>query len=222
MAADNPIADGMLDTALGLIAASGWRTLTMAEIAEAAGVSLAEVYRSFPTKAHLLAELVARTDLAVLAGPPADPSEAPRDRLFDVLMRRFDALQPHRDAYLRLMRELPLDPPAMLVFLPRLALTMSWMIEAAGLSATGPAGWLRWQGLAVLYLDALRAWARDDSPDLARTMARLDRGLARADALARRLPGWGPPPAPAAMAASAGASSIGAAADPSHDDRVPD
>lgn len=219
MAPEDPIADRLLDAALEIIASRGWRALATAELAAAADVSPAEVYRRYPAKPDLLAALLARTDLAVLAGPAVDLTEPPRDRLFDVLMRRFDALQPHRDAYLRLMRELPLDPVAMLVFLPRFARGMAWMVEAAGLSSAGAAGFVRCQGIAAIYLQALRVWARDDSADMARTMAAVDQGLTRADSLVGRLPGFGAAPPPATGAAATAATE---AADPSHDDRVPD
>lgn len=194
-----PASDRLLDAALDVIADQGWRGATMGEIALRAGVSLADLYALFPSRTHLLAALLARTDRRVLTAPAADAAESPRDRLFDVLMRRFDALQVHREAYARLMRELPFDPPAMLVLLLRLRRAMRWMVEAAGLSAAGPAGFLRTRGLALIYLNSLRTWAGDDSPDMARTMAALDRDLRRADALVHRLPGFSgaaPPPAP--------------------------
>lgn len=200
---DGQPSDRLLDAALTVIADQGWREATMGEIALRAGVSLADLYALFPSRMHLLAALVARTDRRVLAAPAADAAESPRDRLFDVLMRRFDVLQPHKEAYARLMRELPLDPPAMAALLLRLRRAMRWMVEAAGLSPSGPAGYLRSRGLALIYLRAVRTWVTDDSPDLARTMAALDRDLRRADAVVQALPGFpraaappSPPPAP--------------------------
>jgi hypothetical protein len=43
--------------------------------------------------------------------------------------------------------------------------------------------------LNALWLNALRTWMRDDSDDMAKTMATLDRGLGRAERLSRFLPG---------------------------------
>jgi AcrR family transcriptional regulator len=197
--AEGHLSDRLLDAALEVIAEQGWREATMGEIALRAGVSLARVYAVFPSRMHLLAALLARTDRQVLTAPAADAAENPRDRLFDVLMRRFDVLQAHKGAYTRLVRELPWDPPAMLALLLRLRRAMRWMVEAAGLSPSGPAGYLRRRGLALIYLNALRTWVADDSPDMARTMAALDRDLRRADALVHRLPGFSgatPPPSP--------------------------
>jgi hypothetical protein len=53
------------------------------------------------------------------------------------------------------------------------------MLTAAGINAPGPRGAVQAQGLALLFSSVLRTWIRDDDPGLARTMAALDRALAR-------------------------------------------
>jgi hypothetical protein len=105
-----------------------------------------------------------------------------------VVMRRFDSLQSRREGTVAILRDLPCDPPALLCLLPRFARSMAWMLEAAGISSVGLAGSLRIKGLALVYLNALRVWLEDDSPDMARTMAAVDKGLRRAEQLARSLP----------------------------------
>ncbi len=62
---------------------------------------------------------------------------------------------------------------------------MAAMLEAARLSAGGLRGLLRAKALGLAYLATLRVFLRDDSPDLAATMAALDRNLSRLDRLAR-------------------------------------
>ena len=69
---------------------------------------------------------------------------------------------------------------------------MRWMLEAAGIDAGGPAGALRTKGLMLVWLDVLRVWQSDESEDMARTMAHLDKRLALAErlqGLAWRAPG---------------------------------
>ena len=83
----------------------------MAAIAAEAGLPILTLYRTFPSKPAILCAFSRRIDETVLAAPlDADPDERPRDRVFDLLMRRFDALRPHRDAIEVLGRELPGDP----------------------------------------------------------------------------------------------------------------
>lgn len=174
----------MIDAALTLAARQGWRRTGLAEIAAEARLPLGEAYALHRSKASILAAFVRRIDEAVLAGGPAEPGETPRDRLFEVLMRRFDALAPHRPALRAILRD-SIGDPAALLGIPRLLRSMAWMLEAAGLDATGWRGRLRIKLLAGLYLSVLRVFLDDGSTDLARTMAALDRALRRGDALLR-------------------------------------
>lgn len=178
----------MVRAALELAAERGWRTLALAEVAERAGLSLLDAYRVVPSKASLLASLMASTDRAVLAHGPVDPADPVRDRLFEILMRRLDALQAQRAGMVAILRDLRRDPLSA-VWLPlQLGRSFAWMLEAAGVSSAGVAGALKANALAITYLNALRVWIDDDTPDMARTMAALDKGLAQLEQVADRLP----------------------------------
>jgi AcrR family transcriptional regulator len=173
-------ADRIIDAALALVATEGWRQVSLAAIAAAAGLPILQVYRIFRSKQAILAALYRRVDAIVLAEPPAaEADERPRDRLFDLLMRRFDALQPYKPALDVLRRELPHDPPTALCAGVSLLRSMRWMLEAADISTSGVRGAVAVKLATAAYLSAMRVWQRDDSPDLARTMASLDARLRR-------------------------------------------
>jgi ubiquinone biosynthesis protein COQ9 len=115
---------------------------------------------------------------------PSQTDEPPRDRLFDVLMGRFDALDANKAAIKAIARGLSRDPLMNLLSAPRFMMSMAWMLEAAGISSAGLKGLLQTKGLAVVYLNTARVWLRDDTPDMSITMAALDKGLRRAERLA--------------------------------------
>ena len=92
-------------------------------------------------------------------------------------MRRFDALRPYRAALEVLGRELPGDPIAALGTAAGLLRSTAWMLEAAGISTVGLGGIVAIKLTAAAYLATMRGWLRDDTPDLAPTMAALDRRL---------------------------------------------
>ena len=170
--------DRITGAMLACIARQGWRRLSLADIAGEAGLPILRVYRVFPSKPAILCGFFRRIDEAVLAAPlDSEPDERPRDRVFDLLMRRFDALTPYRDAVEALGRDLPADPFAALAAGTRLLRSMRWMLEAAGISAEGLSGALAVKLTAGAYVATLRTWLRDESPDLAPTMAALDRRL---------------------------------------------
>jgi AcrR family transcriptional regulator len=170
--------DRIIDAALACIARQGWRRLSLADIAAEAGLPILRVYRLFHSKPAILCGFFQRIDEAVLAAPlEGEPDERPRDRVFDLLMRRFDALQPYRAALDVLARELPTDPLAALAAGAALLRSVRWMLEAAGISGEGLGGMVAVKLTAAAYLATLRVWRRDESPDLAPTMAALDRRL---------------------------------------------
>jgi AcrR family transcriptional regulator len=177
----------IIDTAFALSVERGWRDLSLAEIAEAAGVTLSRLYPIFPSKQAILAGFSDRVDAAMLADEVEGPDAPARDRLFDVIMRRLDVLQPHKDALGIILRDQLRDPLTTACAFRRLARSMAVTLEAAGFSTSGCRGLLRLKGLSAVYLSTLRVWLRDDSEDMARTMAHLDKQLARVDSLVGRL-----------------------------------
>jgi AcrR family transcriptional regulator len=190
--ADHP--KHLIETALRLAAERGWHDLSLAEIAEAAGLPLGKAYQVFSSKQAILEGFARGIDAEVLADETMeqdwgqDESSA-RDRLFDVMMRRFDALQPYKAGLGNILYDQARDPLAALCGLQQLLRSMAAMLEAARISSSGVKGLIRTKGLAAIYLATLRIWLRDDSPDMAKTMASLDGHLRRVEALAGRLGG---------------------------------
>jgi len=172
--------DRIIDAALARIAQDGWRRLSLAAIAAEAGLPILRVYRNFRSKQAILCGFLRRVDEAVLAEPPpAEEDERPRDRLFDLLMRRFDALRPYKPALAVLRRELPGDPAAALCVAVSLLRSMRWMLEAADIVTSGVRGALAVRLTGAAYVTATRVWQHDDAPDLGQTMAALDGRLRR-------------------------------------------
>lgn len=161
----------------------GWRRASIVEAARIAGLDLARTRQRFPSKLVVLMRFGSLADQAALTGAA---TEGPvKDRLFDIIMRRFDVLQAHRAGVLAVLDAAMMDP-LLGLFLARLsARSMEWMLEAAGISASGLRGRLRVKGLLGVWLWSVRAWRVDDSTDLAATMTATDKALDRAGELAR-------------------------------------
>lgn len=192
--------DAIIDATMTLIAGRGWRNVALADIAAASGLSLASLYAVFPSKMAVLDAFERRINEQTLSG--GAEGDTIRDRLFELIMRRLDALAPHKDAVRSLVRDLPRDPAAALCSGPRFLNAMRWMAESAGVETGGIGGLLRVKGLAAVYLATLRAWLGDDSEDNTKTLAALDRALKQAEFFARSMPGFmRRPPAEAAPAA---------------------
>jgi AcrR family transcriptional regulator len=167
---------------MALLGEQRFEGIEVAAIATRAGVSLAELREHFSSPFAILSAQVKETDRAVLEGVAADADmadEPPRERLFDVLMRRIELLEPHKSA-VRSLAHSATRNPGLTVALNTLSVrSQQWMLAAAGISAAGPKGMMRAQGLALMFASVLRTWLEDEDPGHARTMAALDRALGR-------------------------------------------
>lgn len=173
--------EACLRSFLALLAEKPFRAISLTDVADHCGVPLAQMRASFATTDDLLAAFFRATDRQVLAegGPDSDDlaGEGPRERLFEVLMRRLDALEPHQEAVRGLIRSARRDPALALLLLRLSEASQRWMLAAAGIDCAGLSGSVRAKGLALLFARVLDVWLKDDDPGLARTMAALDREL---------------------------------------------
>jgi AcrR family transcriptional regulator len=169
----------VLDAFVTLISERGFAEVTLRDVAAAADLGMAELYRLYPDKVALAGAFMARIDAAVLAGMPreTDPEETARDRLFDVMMRRYDVLKSYRAAMQAIRRAALRDPLLALALGPSLRRSMAAMLEAAGLPSDGLSGAVRQNGLLAIHHSVGRVFDRDDTVDLSKTMAALDSRL---------------------------------------------
>ena len=184
---DTEFDTALVTAAFHLAGEAGWRTVNVAAAARAAGLPLAEARGRFPGRGAILLRFGRLADQSALLDAP---SEGPvRDRLFDLLMRRFDVLQTHRAGVKAVLRALPADPAMALLLACATKRSMRWMLQGAGLTATGPRGALQVRGLLAVWLWGVRAWERDASDDLSGTMAAVDTALQKAEQVASWLHG---------------------------------
>jgi AcrR family transcriptional regulator len=169
----------IIEALLTLLGEKRFEQIGLAELAKSAGVSLAELRGEFGSTLAILAAHIKEIDKAVLAGIDADIAEEPaREQLFDVLMRRLELLEPHKEAIRSLMRSAARNPGLALALNAMAVRSQQWMLTAANINAAGPLGQIRAQGLALMFANVLRTWIDDDEKGLSRTLAALDGALA--------------------------------------------
>jgi AcrR family transcriptional regulator len=178
----------IVDALLALAAERCWEKVTLEALAERAGVTLVVLRAAYASRFEVLGDFVRRLDERALSELDPDlADEAPRERLFDVLFSRLEALAPYKQAIRNIGEGIRRDPLMALELNRIVTGSMAWMLTAAGVSATGSKGVLRAQGLALVWARVLRVWLDDDDPGLARTMAELDKRLRQAERAVIRL-----------------------------------
>jgi AcrR family transcriptional regulator len=179
-----------IDALMHLAAEEPWDMISLSSIAQKAGLSLGEMRDLFPSKGALLGSFVRRIDRVVLDGTPKDMSdESPRERVLDVMMRRFDALMPYRAALRSITRGMERDPLGLLALNQQGLNSWRYMLEAAGIETNGPLGAVKVQGAIVVFARAFKTFLDEEDPALTKTMAALDKELARGEWVLARAEG---------------------------------
>lgn len=168
----------IIDAAMKLAAERPWSEVTLREIADTAGLTMADMKKEVSSKAHIFGLFTSAVDKEVLAkAGELDPVQSPRDNIFETIMNRFDVMQPYKSGIKSILKVPSPDPR----LIQRLLSSQGWMLEASGISSYGPMGGLKTVGLASVYLQVARIWLDDDDPGMAKTMAALDRRLRRGE-----------------------------------------
>lgn len=178
--------DRIIAAALRLVESQGWRDLSLGEIAGEAGIPLASLRAEFQSKGQILAAFSRAVDQAVLEKFAAPGADVPRDRLFDVLLTRFEIMRPYKKAIARIRDDLGSSFGEALAQMRPALKSQYWMLAAAGISGEGGTGFVRVQGLLAIYSRVFSIWLDDEDPGMARTMAALDSRLRRGESMMKR------------------------------------
>jgi hypothetical protein len=183
--------------ALTLAATRPWRDVTLVQLAQTAGRPVADLFGASLWEAVDCTEEA--FDRAIADGvDKLDPNQSVRDRLFELIMRRFEAMEPHRAAVIAMEAGAERDPTLLASAHQRHVRCARWVLALAGLEADGMTGQARAQGLGVIIGQARAAWRTDDAGDFNKTMASLDKNLRRAEEMFGRWAGFDAKPKPAA------------------------
>ncbi|MFA5040264.1 MAG: TetR/AcrR family transcriptional regulator [Bdellovibrionales bacterium] len=157
-----------------LAARKGWPQVTLEDIAKSAKIPVASFKKRFSSTRDIVGVLIKDGGREALA-KVGKPTGSPRDVLFDHIMARFEVMQKDRKAILSINEAMLQD--ASLAYIMVCATREN--IEAI-IDATSNESSLR--PILIVKLFAVfgwtfAAWVKDDTRDMSKTMAALDKAL---------------------------------------------
>ncbi len=169
--------------AFALATDNGWEQVRMQEIASACGMSLGDLQDVISHKEDVLVLFGRMVDKKMLAGVSGGNEASAREQIFDALMERYDILNEYRVGLLAVIESFKNDPKQAVFSMPQICRSMSMVLENAGVETSGISGALKVTGLTGLYIRCLKVWMDDESKDLSKTMAVLDKALERGESV---------------------------------------
>jgi hypothetical protein len=172
-----PLLKALGEAALALCAEKSWAEVSLLSLCQAAEQSLSDCAEAGITRFSVAEHLDQMLDRAMLEAVADIEGEAPsRDRLFDIVMARFDAMQDQRAAWVSILEADAQEPAAGFARAARRLHTAAWALEAVDISTDSLKATARVMGLARRLRKIEALWLKDDA-DLSKTMAGLDQTL---------------------------------------------
>lgn len=166
----------LIRAAMELAGREGWGAATLAGISREAAVSPADIEALYADIWDILADtfddIEDRTETAV----KDYLGENWRDNLLEILMARFDFAQDYRPALSTLPAFAARHPRHSKLFLRRLYDTAERMLYLSRLPEDRISP-LAVAAFSLIYLSLVDRWSKDETPDLAPTMAAIDKRL---------------------------------------------
>lgn len=180
----------VVDALMALAAEMRWSDITLDDIATRAELSLADLRDLFPSKGAMLGGFIRRIDRIVLEGRATDLADEPaRERVLDLMIRRFDALQPYRAALKSIHRGFQGDLAGLAALNQQALNSWRYLLASAGIETEGPLGLMKLQGAILVFVRVFPIFLDDEGEGLPKTMAALDRELSRGEWVLKRAEG---------------------------------
>ena len=171
----------LVAAAFSMIEKDGWQGLSLTQLARQSKIPVETVFQLCPDKHGLLKLIGAHINVAAVKRmtEPGD-NEPARDRAFDAILVVFEAMAEDKPALAVIYRELRADPSTWFDLAPVFVRSAEWIADNARLPTNGLHGLATTRAIAALLLETFGVWL-DDSEDLSKTMAHVDRRLRSAE-----------------------------------------
>lgn len=167
----------VFDCAFRAIDKSGWKEFNLFEVCTQEGIPSAWMRKHCPSKERLIGLLNEAADVQAFEDTKNDQCADTKEQIFNCLMARLDFFDRYKVGIVRMLNDLPCDPPCLVKFSVDTAQSMEWLGNTMSLGGSFVKSFARANAIAVLWGLTLRTWIKDDSADLADSMAILDQGL---------------------------------------------
>jgi AcrR family transcriptional regulator len=176
---------------LKLAETTEWCEVTMENIAKAANIEPDALIKNFKSKLTILDAYNQQLDKQMLIEfSDIKKADSIREQLFEILMSRFDTLNKNKIALKSIYKGTVLiDPLASTWGLKSLINSMQVALKIIGTPTSTPIGCVKTKILGLIFMRSFITWIEDQSPDMSKTMSKLDADLAKAELLSRSIPG---------------------------------
>ena len=173
----------LAETTLLILEKRSWHSIKIDEVYNKININKKNLQNKVDNKRDLLRNINHYFDFKLQNITDTIDQSTRKDMIFEITMMRFDILQIHRKAIIKIFHFFKKRPQELVFLLPSLIESVTTMASLAKIPIIGIKGNLKVKGLIVIYLSSFLVWVKDNSESLEKTMTSLDNHLDRAGKL---------------------------------------
>lgn len=183
-----------LKTAMDMAEQQGWGHFEANDVADMADMDPQSLPPELRTKQDILNlfENHITQEVKLAAFDLFEGDETIREKLFELLMERFVLMDPYKGGLKAVFKGLPKTPSVLVKSARPFRDMAKEFLNIAGADLHCPMREFKIAGFSLIYLKTVRVWLGDDSQDLGKTMAELDKNLNFAEQVAGSFLARGP------------------------------
>ena len=173
----------ILDKIFSNIARDGWTKFSLLQFSKNQKISIQDLKSLFRNKDHVLERFSKMIDHKVESNIDIEEmkSTSNKDSLFELIMLRLEAMQTYKVALRNILSSAKEQPIILKKLSKNIINSLDFYLELSSYYDDTPVDFLKKNAIFFIYSLTFRVWLNDESDDLSKTMAELDKFLSMAD-----------------------------------------
>lgn len=179
----------ILDKIFTNIAKDGWIKFSLLQFSKTQKISIKDLKIFFRNKDHILERFSKMIDFKVESNIDIEEmkSTSKKDNLFELIMLRLEVMQTYKVALRNILSSAKEQPIILKKLSKNIINSLDFYLELSLYYDDTPVDFLKKNAIFIVYSLTFRVWLNDESDDLSKTMAELDKFLSMADKANERI-----------------------------------
>ena len=179
----------ILDKIFTNIAKDGWIKFSLLQFSKTQKISIKDLKIFFRNKDHILERFSKMIDFKVESNIDIEEMKntSKKDNLFELIMLRLEVMQTYKVALRNILSSAKEQPIILKKLSKNIINSLDFYLELSLYYDDTPVDFLKKNAIFIVYSLTFRVWLNDESDDLSKTMAELDKFLSMADKANERI-----------------------------------
>ena len=175
--------------AFKLIEEKGWNDFSLEKLAKEESIKIEDLIFFFKDETKLIESFSEMIDEQVIKEVDLNEfnQNSVKDNIFELIMIRFEKLSPYKKSLDILLKQLRSKPKTLKKLAKKIFNSLDLFLEISNAKNNYVFDFLKLNIMFIIYGYTFKIWLEDDSKDMGKTMAEVDKWLSEAEGYANKI-----------------------------------